>query len=376
MPIGYNHPALKGDAFREDVVRYSVFKPSNPDFYSVPYARFVERIASMLPEDMRRLFLIDTGALAVENAMKAAFDWKAKKNIAKGAPGGADKILYFRRAFHGRTGYALSATDSPHIAKTLHFPRFDWPMFDPPIRRFPDDPGYEARVAKCLGEIDAWCAAHPDEAAALIVEPVQGEGGVNMGEAAFMQAAQRICRERGALLVVDEVQSGAGRTGAWLAHPAAGITPDIVTMAKGLGGGFPIGAVIGYGPTTSLLLPGQHGTTFGGNPPAAAAALAVIDAVLPLLDDVVALGEWWRSELAAVPGVVEVRGRGLLIGIELDRPSAPVQHDLLDAGFITNPVTATALRLAPPLILTRDQAESFTSALAAALAGPHGGNTP
>ena len=207
-------------------------------------------------------------------------------------------------------------------------------------------------------------AALGDDVAAVFVEVLQGEAGVRPVDPAYLRAVRERTREAGALLVVDEVQSGAGRTGAWLAHPAAGITPDIVTMAKGLGGGFPIGAVIGYGPTTSLLLP------------AAAAALAVIDAVLPLLDDVVALGEWWRSELAAVPGVVEVRGRGLLIGIELDRPSAPVQHDLLDAGFITNPVTATALRLAPPLILTRDQAESFTSALAAALAGPHVGNTP
>ncbi|MDX5400497.1 MAG: aminotransferase class III-fold pyridoxal phosphate-dependent enzyme, partial [Actinomycetes bacterium] len=162
-------------------------------------------------------------------------------------------------------------------------------------------------------------------------------------------------------------------TGEWLAHPS-GITPDIVTMAKGLGGGFPIGAVIGYGPTTGLLLPGQHGTTFGGNPLASAVALAVIAEVLPLLDHVAALGEWWRAELAAVPGVVEVRGRGLLIGVELDRPSGPVQQALLDAGFITNNVNPTTLRLAPPLILTRDQAESFTRALAGTLAAREGEN--
>jgi len=232
MPIGYNHPALKSEAFREDVLRYSVFKPSNPDFYSVPYARFAEKLASMLPDDMRRLFFIDTGALAVENAMKAAFDWKARKNLQKNVVGGADQILHFKRAFHGRTGYALSATDSPHTAKTKYFPRFGWPMFDPPVLRFPDDPDYEARVHKCLSEIDAWCAAHPDAAAALIVEPIQGEGGDRHLGKSFFEGLRRLADEHEFLLIFDEVQSGMGLTGKAWAHQHFSVQPDILVFGK------------------------------------------------------------------------------------------------------------------------------------------------
>lgn len=232
MPIGYNHPAFRSEEFREDVLRYSVFKPSNPDFYSVPYARFVEKLASMLPDDMRRLFFIDTGALAVENAMKAAFDWKARKNLQKNVSGGADQILHFKRAFHGRTGYALSATDSPHTAKTKYFPRFGWPMFDPPVLRFPDDPDYEKRVQKCLGEIDAWCVSHPDAAAALIVEPVQGEGGDRHFGKSFFEGLRKLADEHEFLLIFDEVQSGMGLTGKNWAHQNFGVQPDILVFGK------------------------------------------------------------------------------------------------------------------------------------------------
>ncbi len=324
MPIGYNHPALKGDAFREDVVRYSVFKPSNPDFYSVPYARFVERIASMLPEDMRRLFLIDTGALAVENAMKAAFDWKAKKNIAKGAPGGADKILYFRRAFHGRTGYALSATDSPHIAKTLHFPRFDWPMFDPPIRRFPDDPGYEARVAKCLGEIDAWCAAHPDEAAALIVEPVQGEGGDRHMGASFFRGLRDLADRHGFLLIFDEVQTGMGLTGKNWAWQHFGARPDILVFGKkaqvcGIAAGPRIDEV----PDNVFRVSSRISGTWCGNAIdylRGALAIGVIQSER-LVENAAARGETLQKGLAALakehPVASQARGLGLMAAIDL-----------------------------------------------------------
>ena len=232
LPIGYNHPALTSDAFRADVLRYSAFKPSNPDFYSVPYARFAEKMAEMEPNNMRRLFFIDTGALAVENAMKAAFDWKAKKNLQKNAAGGADQILHFRRAFHGRSGYALSATDSPHAAKTLHFPRFGWPMFDPPVRSFPDDPGYEARVSACVSEIDTWCAAHPGDAAALVVEPVQGEGGDRHFGKSFFEGLRNLADKHEFLLIFDEVQTGMGLTGKNWAHQHFGVEPDILVFGK------------------------------------------------------------------------------------------------------------------------------------------------
>lgn len=340
--LGHAHPAFVAAVDRQlrTLGHISNF------FTSPPQLELARRLLELAgaPEGSR-VFLTNSGTEANEAAVKMALRHRPR-----------GRMIALEDSFHGRTLGSLALT-----AKAAYREPFE-PLH--PVTFVP------------VGDVAALDAALGDDVAAVFVEVLQGEAGVRPVDPAYLRAVRERTREAGALLVVDEVQSGAGRSGAWLAHPAAGITPDIVTMAKGLGGGFPIGAVIGYGPTTSLLLPGQHGTTFGGNPPAAAAALAVIDAVLPLLDDVVALGEWWRSKLAALPGVVEVRGRGLLIGIELDRPSAAVQQDLLDAGFITNPVTATALRLAPPLILTRDQAESFTSALAAALAGPHGGNTP
>ncbi len=284
-----------------------------------------------------KVLLVNSGSEANESAIKLALRHRPR-----------GRIVALENAFHGRTLGALSLTWKPAYREPFE-PLPGRVTFVPP------------------GDLNALDAALDGEVAALFVEAIQGEAGVRPLDAAYLRAARTLTHERGALLVVDEVQTGAGRTGEWFAHTAARIVPDVVTMAKGLGGGFPIGAVIGYGPAADLLGPGQHGTTFGGNPLAAATALAVVDAALPLLGHVGELGAWWRGELERVPGVVEVRGRGLLIAVEIDRPSAPVQRALLDAGYITNNVTPTAIRLAPPYILDREQAAAFTSALAAVL---------
>jgi acetylornithine aminotransferase len=338
--LGHAHPAMV--AAVEKQVR-TLGHVSN-FFTSPPQLELARRLLELVhaPEGSR-VFLVNSGTEANEAAIKMALRHRPR-----------GRLVALEDSFHGRTLGSLSLT-----AKAAYREPFE-PLH--PVTFVP--PGDAAALADALD----------DDVAAVFVEVIQGEAGVNPLDPAYVRAARDLTRACGALLVVDEVQTGAGRTGEWLAHPATGITPDIVTMAKGLGGGFPIGAVIGYGPTTGLLLPGQHGTTFGGNPLASAVALAVIAEVLPILDDVAALGEWWRAELAAVPGVVEVRGRGLLIGVELDRPSDTVQQSLLDAGFITNNVNPTTLRLAPPLILTRDQAESFTHALAGTLAATQGEN--
>jgi acetylornithine aminotransferase len=219
------------------------------------------------------------------------------------------------------------------------------------------------------GDADALAAAVTDTTAAIVLEPIQGEAGVVVPPAGFLAAARAIADEHGALLWFDEVQTGIGRTGAWFAHTASGVVPDIVTVAKGLGGGFPIGACIGVGAAGDLLQPGNHGTTFGGNPPACAAGLAVIDTIERegLLEHVTVLGQKLRDGLAADPRVTEVTGEGLLIGVVTAVDAAKIAAAGLARGFILNNATTDRLRLAPPLVLTEEDAAAFLAAWPAIL---------
>jgi acetylornithine/N-succinyldiaminopimelate aminotransferase len=223
------------------------------------------------------------------------------------------------------------------------------------------------------GDADALAAAVTDETAAVVVEPIQGEAGVVEPPVGYLAAVRRITADHGALMWVDEVQTGVGRTGAWFANTAqlpAGVSPDVVTLAKGLGGGIPIGACIALGDTADLLQPGNHGTTFGGNPVATAAALAVIETIEKddLLDNATRVGDRLRTGLAH-DHVTEVRGSGLLIGIDLDADIAPqVVEAAQDAGFILNATGPRTIRLAPPLVLTAEQAAELVDAWPAILA--------
>jgi acetylornithine aminotransferase len=222
-----------------------------------------------------------------------------------------------------------------------------------------------------FGDVAALEAAVDDTVAAVFLEPIQGEAGVRPLPAGYLKAARDATTRAGALLILDEVQTGIGRTGKWFASEDAGIVPDAVTLAKGLGGGFPIGALITFGEqASSLLTAGQHGSTFGGNPVATAAALATLHAIESqrVLENVVKVGEYLRDGLADVDGVTEVRGEGLLIGFDLDAEVAPaVVTAGLDAGFIVNSPGPRTIRLAPPLILTTEQAGTFLAALPALL---------
>jgi acetylornithine aminotransferase len=219
-----------------------------------------------------------------------------------------------------------------------------------------------------FGDAEALKAAVDGETAAVVLEPILGEGGVIPAPDGYLHAAREITREAGALLVLDEVQTGIGRTGSWFAFQHAGITPDVITLAKGLGGGLPLGAVIGVGAAGELLRPGQHGTTFGGNPVCCAAGLAVLRTIADdgLNDHVAALGKDIATgvEELAHPLVAGVRGAGLLIGIALREPVAPaVAMAAQGAGYLVNPVGPDTVRLAPPLILTSEQAQGFLAAL-------------
>ncbi|OJX95570.1 MAG: acetylornithine transaminase [Micrococcales bacterium 73-15] len=291
-----------------------------------------------------RVFFTNSGTEANEAALKMA--------RLHGRATGATRVLALEHSFHGRTMGALSLTSKA--------------AYREPFEPLPG--GVEFIPA---GDVEALrTALEAGGVAALFAEPVQGEAGVRPLPPGYLAAARELTRQHGALLVLDEVQTGIGRCGAWLAHQlpqlGGGIVPDVVTLAKGLGGGFPIGAVIGYGEAGALFGPGNHGTTFGGNPVAAAAALATLHVIERdgLLAHVARLGESWRTALAAVPGVAEARGEGLLVAVELTEPvAADVQRRALDAGFVVNAPTPTSLRLAPPLVLTAEQAESFTAAL-------------
>lgn len=293
-----------------------------------------------------KVFFANSGTEAVEAAFKLARRNNGSGTARNGTP--RTKIIALEGAFHGRTMGALALT-----AKEAY--------------RAPFEPLPGGVVHIPFGDVDALVEAIDETTAAVFLEPIQGEAGVRPLPAGYLRAAREATTKAGALLILDEVQTGIGRTGKWLASADAGFVPDAVTLAKGLGGGFPIGALVTFGPETSALLTaGQHGTTFGGNPVATAAALATLHAIenQHVLDNVRSVGEHLRSRLAGVDGVTEVRGEGLLIGFDLDADVAPaVVTAGLDAGFIINSPGPRTIRLAPPLILTEEQADRFLAAL-------------
>ncbi|GAB7007638.1 acetylornithine transaminase [Nocardioides sp. AN3] len=268
---------------------------------------------------------------------------------------GRRHLVAMSGSFHGRTMGSLALTSKE--------------AYRAPFEPLPGDVTFVP-----YGDADALAAAVTDETAAIVVEPIQGEAGVVVAPEGFLAAARAIADDHGALLWFDEIQSGMGRTGRWLASHSSGVTPDIVTLAKGLGGGFPIGACVGLGRAATLLEPGNHGTTFGGNPVACAAGLAVIRTIESegLLEHAVVLGQKLRDGLAADPHVAEVTGEGLLIGVVLTTDkAAEVTAAALRAGFIVNNATSNRVRLAPPLVLADDDAEAFLGAWPAIVAEAH-----
>jgi acetylornithine/N-succinyldiaminopimelate aminotransferase len=266
---------------------------------------------------------------------------------------GRTKLVAAEGAFHGRTMGSLALTGQP--AKQAPFE---------PL------PGDVTHVP--YGDTGALAAAVTDETAAVFLEPIMGEGGVVVPPAGYLVAAREITAKHGALLVLDEVQTGVGRTGAFFAHQHDGITPDVVTLAKGLGGGLPIGACLAVGATADLLTPGLHGSTFGGNPVCTAAALAVLRTLAAddLINRADTLGKALSHGVEALdhPLVDHVRGRGLLQGIVLTAPQAKAAEAAArDAGFLVNAAAPDVIRLAPPLIITDEQVDSFLRALPAVL---------
>jgi acetylornithine/N-succinyldiaminopimelate aminotransferase len=338
--LGHAHPAV----VRAVTEQISTLGQVSNLYLSEPAITLAETLLDLLgATGSGRVLFCNSGAEANEVAFK----------IARRT--GRPKIVSTDGAFHGRTMGALALTGQ--LAK-----------------RGPFEPMPPGVVFVPYGDPAALASVIDGDTAAVFLEPVQGENGVVIPPEGYLQAAREITAARGALLVLDEVQTGIGRTGTWFAHQSAGVTPDMVTLAKGLGGGLPIGACIGIGAAAHLLQPGQHGSTLGGNPVCCAAALAVLRTIVAdeLLDHVARLGKEIAAEVTALrhPLVSSVSAAGLLIGIGLSAPvSAEVTTAARDAGFLVNPVVPDRIRLAPPLVLTETQAREFLSALPAILGG-------
>ena len=328
--LGHGHPAIV-DAVAQQL---GTLGHISNFFTSAPQIQLAEKLLDLVGHE-GRVFFTNSGTEANEAAFKAT------------RRTGRTRIVVAEGSFHGRTMGSLALTSKEAYRK--------------PFEPLPGDVSWVP-----YGDTAALEAAVDDTVAAVLVEPIQGEAGVVMPPAGYLQDARAITSKHGALLWLDEVQTGIGRTGAWFAHAESGVVPDLVTVAKGLGGGIPIGACIAIGEAGSLLQPGNHGTTFGGNPVATAAALAVISTIESdgLLDNALKVGDVFRDGLADHPMVAETTGRGLLVGIVLNQSvTAEVQKGALAAGIILNNATPNRLRLAPPLILTAEQAEGAVATI-------------
>ena len=336
--LGHAHPALVA-AVTEQLT--TLGHVSN-FFTSKAQVELAERLLGLLDRD-GRVFFTNSGTEANEAAFKVT------------RRTGRTHLVAAEGSFHGRTMGALALTSKQ--------------AYREPFEPLPGEVTFVP-----YGDEVALARAVTDQTAAVVLEPIQGEAGVVLPPADYLAAAREITRDNGALLWLDEVQTGIGRTGRWFAGNAA--DPDIVTIAKGLGGGIPIGACIGVGAAGELLQPGNHGTTFGGNPVACAAALAVLDTIEKdaLLEHTTVMGERLRSGLAADERVTQVRGRGLLVGLDLSRPlSADVVAAALARGFVINNPTPDRVRLAPPLVIGHDDVDAFLTNWPGILDDAYGG---
>ena len=338
LALGHRHPAVLAAAHAQ---LDELWHASNL-YWTEPMLT----LAGLLSERMGggRAFFCNSGAEANEAALK----------VARKATG-RTRIVALEGGFHGRTYGALSATGQPG----------KWEGFGPLL------PGVSFAPPNDVESLEA-AVAPAGELAAIVLEPIQGEGGVVPLESAYVRAAAEIAREGGALLCLDEVQTGVGRTGTFFAYEQLGVEPDLVTLAKGLGNGLPIGALLARDGAAAAIGPGDHGSTFGGNPVACAAARAVVEAIDDdLLANVVARGAQLAEGLPALPGVREVRGRGLLLAAVLDRDSAAVIDACREAGLLVITAAPDAVRLVPPLVVSEDEVGEALGILEAVLtAGP------
>lgn len=333
--LGHGHPAV----VKAVSAQVAQLAHTSNLFINAPAVQLAECLVELIGVGGSRVFLCNDGATANEAALKT---------VMRAQPGRRGFVAA-EGSFHGRTLGILALTGKP--------------AYREPFAPFGIQPSFVR-----YGDVDALAAVVDEQTAAVFLEPILGEAGVILPPTGYLTAARAICDAAGALLVIDEVQGGIGRTGRWFAHQHDGVTPDLVTLAKGLGGGLPIGACIGIGRAAEALVKGDHGSTFGGNPVSCAAALAVIETIASdrLLAHVERLGAVWQADLARAssPLLHGVRGRGLWLALVVEPGAAPViEAAARDHGFLVNATGPDAVRLAPPLVLTESEARSFTDAL-------------
>jgi acetylornithine/N-succinyldiaminopimelate aminotransferase len=300
--------------------------------------QLAERLCKL--SGMERVFFCNSGAEANEAAIKIARLYGHGRQIA------TPTVIVMENSFHGRTLATLTATGSRKVQAG----------FEPLVQGFIRVPYNDLRAIKTVAD-------NSNDVVAVLVEPIQGEGGINIPDPDYLLGMRRICNDQGWLLMLDEIQTGIGRTGEWFACQHTGMLPDVLSVAKALGNGVPIGACLARGTAAGLMHPGNHGTTFGGNPLATRAALAVLDAIEQerLVTHAAELGqqllEGFREQLAGLTGVKEIRGLGLMIGIELDRPCAELVGRALERGLLINVTAERVIRLLPPLVTTAHQGQ-------------------
>jgi acetylornithine/N-succinyldiaminopimelate aminotransferase len=338
--LGHAHPVLVA-ALQDQVAK--VIHCCN--YYEIPLQ---EQLAATLCElsGLDSVFFCSTGLEANEAALKIARKYGHDRGIAR------PEVIVYENAFHGRSIATLSATGNPKVQKG----------FEPLVEGF---------VRVPLNDLSAVETAARDNPniVAVFLETIQGEGGVNPARWDYLRGLRKVCDERGWLLMLDEVQCGIGRTGKWFAHQWADVLPDVMPLAKGLGSGVPIGAVVTGPRATGVLGPGNHGTTFGGNPLAMRAGVETLRIMREggMLDHVAAMGQRLRDglerELAGVSGVKEIRGAGLMLGVELDRPCGVLMTRALQAGLLISVTADRTIRLVPPLVITADEIDEIVARL-------------
>ena len=339
--LGHNHSRLVGAIAQQAAC---VLHTSN--LYRIPLQEeLADRLATL--SGMEEVFFCNSGCEANEAAIKLARFYGHRKGVDQ------PTIIVMENAFHGRTMATLSATGN----------RKTQAGFEPLVSGFVRVPYKDIEAIRKVAE-------HNANVVAVMLEMVQGEGGINIADETFQRELREVCDARGWLMICDEVQCGIGRTGHWFAFQSAGVRPDVMTLAKGLGSGVPIGACLTAGRAAGLFGPGNHGSTFGGNPLACAAGLETLATIEEggLMANATAVGErikqGFRDALDGVSGIADIRGRGLMIGIELDRPCGELVPQALDAGLLINVTAERVIRLLPPLIFTVQDAETLVSILA------------
>ena len=332
--LGHNHPnivkAIQNQA--EKLIHISSI------YYNEPALVYAKKLIDLT--DFDRIFYANSGAEANEGAIKLAVKYTGKSEIISAVD-----------SFHGRTIMTLAATGH----EEYHEP------FKPVMPQ-----GF---INVEYNNIEAIKEAITENTAAIILEPIQGEGGINVPDKDYLKEVEKLCKDNGIVLIIDEVQTGFGRCGSLFAHELFGIKPDIITMAKGIGGGVPMGAILAKEEISNAFVPGDHGTTFGGGPLVCAAAIAVLDTIYEdnLLENVNEVGSYFKGELLKLKEskdvIAEVRGEGLMIGLELTKPGAEYVDKLREAGFLINCTADKVLRFVPPLIIKKEDIDEFIKAL-------------